>query len=249
MEAKNQIIKAARIEKQEIDEAELKKINQYTLKDLTAEEVFVFKLVLCDNEIDRVNEAFVKSSLDELSKLDNGKTVISDHSHKAENQCARVYYTEVNETGKTSKIGEPYCQLIGRCYMVRTESNKDLILEIEAGIKKEVSVCCRVETVECSICGTNNRETWCDHIPGGEYDQKTCFMKLKDAVDAYEVSFVAVPAQKQAGTIKCYGAQKPKEDAAPKNETSTKSLEARIRLSEANYFLKQEEMIHEQENA
>ncbi len=174
-------------------------INQYAIKELTAEEVFTFKVAICDNEVDRDFEVFPHESLEKMAALYVGKTIISNHQAKAENQCARIYATEVVAGEGTTKNGEPYAQLVARCYMVRTDTNKDLITEISAGIKKEVSVGCAIGAVVCSICGANNRETMCKHWNGREYDGKTCYFKLLNPKDAYEVSFVAVPAQPKAG--------------------------------------------------
>ena len=78
----------------------------------------------------------------------------------------------------------------------------DLILEIEAGIKKEVSVGCSVRESVCSICGANRTLCDCGHHKGETYDGRLCYTILRDAQDAYEWSFVAVPAQRQAGIIK-----------------------------------------------
>ena len=48
---------------------ELKLINNYTRRDLKKEEVYVFSVVLCDNEIDRDYECFTKESLDKLAEM------------------------------------------------------------------------------------------------------------------------------------------------------------------------------------
>ena len=88
--------------------------------------------------------------------------------------------------------------------MLRSEKNRELISEIEAGIKKEVSVGCSVARRVCSVCG----EERCGHQGGREYDGKLCFFTLQDPTDAYEWSFVAVPAQRKAGVIKSFR-QKP----------------------------------------
>ena len=99
--------------------------------------------------------------------------------------------------------GDPLCYLKGYAYMLRTEGNKDLIAEIEGGIKKEVSVGCAVEEARCSICGENIHDrSRCAHEKGREYGGKLCWADLVHATDAYEWSFVAVPAQKNAGVMK-----------------------------------------------
>ena len=202
------IQKAASLGSQEITEAELKAINKHTLEPLKAEEVFTFKAILCDNEIDRDFERFSLKALQDLQKLFLGKTVIKDHTWAADNQVARIYATELVETPKTTKAGETYTQLVAHCYMVRTESNADLIAEIKAGIKKEGSIGCSASSCICSICGTDNAKTYCRHWPGKSYEKEggpqVCTFTLAGARDAYEFSLVAVPAQKAAGVSKSY---------------------------------------------
>lgn len=212
------ICKAVGVENQEVTEEELKKINKFTLMPLKAEEVFTFKLVMGDNELDDRNyEPFNLNALKDLKKLYIGKTMIKDHRRTADNQIARVYDTElVQDSSKLVKTGEIYTKLIAKCYMVKTEKNTDLISEIKAGIKKEVSTSCKPKHAYCSICGVDNMKSYCAHWWGKEYEtqdgKKTCYFTLDGAKEAYEVSFVAVPAQPRAGTTKNYGGkEKPKE--------------------------------------
>ena len=91
--------------------------------------------------------------------------------------------------------------------MVRTPDNQSLIAEIEGGIKKEVSVACSVEKAVCSICGAPRGEN-CGHKPGEVYDGKLCYISLEEASDAYEFSFVAVPAQPHAGVVKGFSGRR-----------------------------------------
>ena len=86
--------------------------------------------------------------------------------------------------------------------MMRTEKNADLIAEIDGGIKKEVSVCCSVGRKICSICGADERRQPCTHIKGEYYSGKLCEKILEEPSDAYEWSFVAIPAQPNAGVTK-----------------------------------------------
>lgn len=235
------IRKAATLEAQEATEAELRQINKYTLAPLSAEDVFVFAAVLCDNDLDRHFEHFTLKALQDLQGLFVGKTVIKDHYASADNQVARIYDTELVETGRTLANGEPYTQLKAHCYMVRTAANADLITEIMAGIKKEGSVGCRVASVICSICGTDNAKTYCRHWPGRTYDKEggktLCTFKLDGATDAYEFSFVAVPAQREAGVGKAYTGEPmteppadPEPTEAEEPTTNTDDRERALRL-------------------
>lgn len=203
------IRKAARMEAQEVTEADLKAINEHTLVAVKAEDVFTFKAVLCDNEVDRDFERFSLKALRGLQKLFLGKTGIKDHNWRSDNQVARIYSTELIQGETTTKAGEPYTKLVAHCYMIRTAGNADLIAEINGGIKKEVSIGCSMRSCICGICGTDNAKRYCGHFRGRSYEKEgagkeTCTFMLDDPADAYEFSFVAVPAQRNAGASKSY---------------------------------------------
>ena len=87
--------------------------------------------------------------------------------------------------------------------MLRTAENAGLIAEIEGGIKKEVSVSCAVRRQVCSICGHDIHDRGqCSHGKGQVYGEKRCIVRLAEPTDAFEWSFVAVPAQPRAGVVK-----------------------------------------------
>lgn len=182
-------------------EEELALINSFAQKTLTAEEVFTFGVKLCDNEVDRDGERFSEETLAGLAELFVGKSGIFDHRWSALGQSARIYRTElIKEDGAPTAAGKGYVYLKGWAYMLRTDENRGLIAEIEGGIKKEVSVGCSVEKAVCSICGEDAGS--CGHRKGERYDGRLCWTELTGAADAYEWSFVAVPAQKKAGVMK-----------------------------------------------
>ena len=185
----------------EVSPEELKAINAMSKKKLRPEEVYAFAVRLCDNEIDRDNERFPAATLEELAPLFVGRSGLFDHQWSTRNQAARIYRTEVVRESWMTEAGEPYCYLKGCAYLLRTEGNRELIAAIEGGIKKEVSVGCAVKRAVCSICGTERGQD-CGHKPGEVYDGARCFFQLEEAVDAYEFSFVAVPAQPRAGVVK-----------------------------------------------
>ena len=72
------IVKSADVSIQEVTPEELKKINKFTLEPLKAEDVFVFKMSMCDNETDDRNyEPFNLRALKDMKTLYIGKTVIA----------------------------------------------------------------------------------------------------------------------------------------------------------------------------
>lgn len=257
------ICKVASVQPLEVTEGDLKKINKYTLSPVTAEDVFIFKATMADNEQDDRNfMPFDLKALQALKRLYPGKTMLKDHSRRADNQIARIYDTElVQDESKQTELGEIHTELIAKIYMIKTDSNKDLIAEIRGGIKKEVSTSCVPEKMVCNICGVDNMKDYCRHWPGVEYNledgsgkttKKRCKMLLSGAKEAYELSFVAVPAQPRAGTHKSIGFTKPvaeTEVADPEikteteNDTIDKDLEIALiaRISESFIFAENEE--------
>lgn len=174
-------------------EAQLEKINALSKKPLTAEEVYVFAVRLCDDQVDREYERFSRQALKELAPMFIGKTGIADHAWSAERQTARIF-----DTGIEYEQGAMYIK--AWAYMLRTQKNEALIQEIEGGIKKEVSVGCAVKTSICSVCGAQYGS--CEHRKGQIYAGQLCTAILCEPTDAYEFSFVAVPAQRAAGVLK-----------------------------------------------
>ena len=140
-----EITKEARaLEENEVSREDLALINALAQKELKPEEVCTFSVRLCDNEVDREWERFPRATLEELAGLFVGKSGIFDHNWSAEGQTARLYKTEVcREEGRTM-AGDEARFLKGYAYMLRNEKNQALIEEIEAGIKKEVSIGCSV---------------------------------------------------------------------------------------------------------
>ena len=175
---------------------QLEAINAQAKARLTAEQVYVFSLRLCDDQTDRDNERFDTAALGGLAKLFIGKTGIVDHRWSAENQIARIFETQVVQEAGVSYIK-------AWAYIRRGGSNDDMIADIEAGIKKEVSVGCAMGRCICSVCGSEYGS--CGHRKGESYDGQVCCAILQEPVDAYEFSFVAVPAQRDAGVLKAMG--------------------------------------------
>ena len=176
--------------------AQLDAINAQAKAKLKAEQVYVFSLRLCDDQVDRDLERFDTYALPALAKLFIGKTGIVDHKWSSDGQVARIFETEVVRHDEISYIK-------AWAYIRRGGAAEEVIADIEAGIKKEVSVGCAMGHSICSICGGEYGS--CGHQKGEHYDGQLCCVILKEPMDAYEFSFVAVPAQRDAGVLKAMG--------------------------------------------
>ena len=180
---------------------QLEKINLQAKTPLAAEEVYIFSVRLCDDQPDRDHERFSTEALGKLAELFVGKTGVADHAWSSEKQLARIFETSV-------EYGDGAAFIKAWAYIRRGDANDEIIADIEAGIKKEVSVGCAMGRSVCSVCGSDYGS--CGHRKGESYDGQVCCAILQEPMDAYEFSFVAVPAQREAGVLKGLGCGKPK---------------------------------------
>lgn len=171
-------------------------INAQAKAELTEEQVYVFSVRLCDDQVDRDYERFDTAALPGLAKLFIGKTGIVDHRWSSDAQVARIFETQVVQEEGVSFIK-------AWAYIRRGGRSDEIIADIEAGIKKEVSVGCSMGRAVCSVCGGEYGS--CGHQKGSHYDGQLCCAILREPMDAYEFSFVAVPAQRDAGVLKGLG--------------------------------------------
>lgn len=183
----------------------IEKINKFTRREFSEDELYIFSVILCDNDVDRDFERFSDNALETIAEKFIGKTGVFDHNPSASNQNARIFDTEViTDETRMTKTNEPYKYVKAYAYMIRTDENKNLIAEIDGGIKKEVSISCSASSRLCSVCGSNLSENQCGHVKGQMYGNTLCYTILDDITDAYEWSFVAVPAQVNAGVTKYF---------------------------------------------
>ena len=176
--------------------APLEAITAQAKGTLTEDQVYVFSLRLCDDRVDRDYERFDTAALPELAKMFIGKTGIADHRWASEGQGARIFEPQV--------VREEDVSFLKAWAYIRRGGNADTVIaDIEAGIKKEVSIGCAMGRSVCSVCGSEYGS--CGHEKGSYYDGQLCCAILKEPMDAYEFSFVAVPAQRDAGVLKGMG--------------------------------------------
>ena len=206
-------------------ERDIPLIRQLTKAELKPEDVYCCRIVLADNDIDRDGEQFSPAALKSMAELFVGKPGIMDHSWSARDQIARVYRTSVETTKKRNSAGEPLVELVADVYILRA-GNDRLIADIEGGILREVSVGVRGARPVCTICGSRRHE--CEHSAGGEYGGKTCWFRFDEIEDAFEFSFVPVPAQRGAGVRKCYDPRDPANEFLRRLEAGAYDRDERV---------------------
>lgn len=186
-------------------EADLELINKHTIKPLTSDEVYTFKVQICDNDVDRVGDKMTDNFLEQVADNITGVTGLKDHDWSVENQLARLYDAEVvTDDSKLTVLGEPRKYVLGKAYTL--SKYKDYIDSINAGLLKETSISFESSGDVCSICGEPMIKDDCDighckngHIAGHYYDSILCYNKIDKLEDVLEWSLVAVPCQRNAG--------------------------------------------------
>ena len=106
---------------------QLAAINTLAKAQLTEDQVYVFSLRLCDDQVDRDNERFDTQALPALAKMFIGKSGICDHKWSAKSQIARIFAAEVAEENGVSFIK-------AWAYIRRGGNAEEIIADIEAGI-------------------------------------------------------------------------------------------------------------------
>lgn len=161
-------------------------INRYALRTLSPEEVAVFTLDLCNDQIDRHFSRFPVEELRKIADLTPGRPLMERH--------------DLHETLPRGKFFQAWLQsdqasTTVRCniYLLRTESNAEFIRQMEGGVYNEVSIGFAFGMPECSICGCDLRE--CAHWPGQDYNGATCHYIMRDVQDVIEGSIVSAASQ------------------------------------------------------
>jgi hypothetical protein len=184
--------------------------DKYMPGEIEKDKIFVYSVKACDNKIDRSGEMFSNEALEDIAKLMVGKPTLDNHERDVEGQKSIIYKAEVvKDDTQKNDFNEPYEYVVAYCYMLNNERNKFLIDDILGGIRKGASVGCHTIKAYCNICGKDLTTGECVHNQGQEYldmhgVKKTCVVVLDRIDDFYELSFVAVPCQREAGIIKKY---------------------------------------------
>ena len=127
------------------------------------------------------------------------KPVIMHHKDKDGVQIGRIKSVEFTEQTKPGLPG-----LIFTCNI----GDEAGIKGVKNGTLSTVSIGAIVHKATCSICGQDiATEGECEHKRGRHYDDKLCYW-IMDEMEPKELSYVIVPSDKYANTIKIYKPQK-----------------------------------------
>jgi hypothetical protein len=193
----------------EVTEAQLALINRYALEPLTAEQVYVRRMRLCNDQPDRSYERFPEAYLKRFAATLPGKSFLGQHDRRSFALGRFFEATVEKEDGIT--------YLVPSFYMVRLAANEEARGQIDGGVWSHVSIGARVDKRLCDLCGKDyDLSQWdgegnflgCKHLKGREYNGKVCTITYGgdlQKVEALEGSIVWLGAQYGAEMAKDAG--------------------------------------------
>ncbi len=214
---------AVRAELTEVSEADLELINRsFALRPLTAEQVYVRRIALCNDQYDRTQERFPRSYLERFAETLPGKPLLAHHDRHSY-PVGRFFRAEVGTGDGARADGTPtdgiraegsgnwlYCWV----YLVKTPANEEIRAQIDGGVYSHVSIGFRWADLRCDLCGKSYFRGDCPHVIGQEYEGRVATATYGGdlgRVEAVEGSLVYLGAQYGAVVTKSDDRQAEKE--------------------------------------
>lgn len=161
-------------------------VNRFTLRPLTRDEFTVFRLELCHNQIDKHHSRFPEEELERINEMAPGRPLMERHDLHGSLPRGIFFRSSLKREGDRLAV----CPEV---YVLKTDANRDFILNIEGGVYRETSIGFSFRMPECSVCSKDLRT--CDHVPGRAYDGETCHYIMRDVLEVIEGSVVASGSQ------------------------------------------------------
>lgn len=156
----------------------LAKINKYSLRELTAEEVFVRKYLMAHNAVDRDNERFPEALIDDFAATLPGKSLLNGHDRWS--LPLGLYFDATTEeitkeqfralTGEEARLPDDISMvkiLWGWIYMLKAEFNEAMTSNIDAGIYRHASIGFRASDIH-PVKGPYENILYWEYSPPGE---------------------------------------------------------------------------------
>jgi len=190
LESRGFLLRQAGVEVDRLEEF-MAAINRLSIIPLQAEQVYIRSMYLCSDRLCLQDWGrFSPAALEQICKLVVGQSVIAGHD-RSRLPIARFFRAEVIERpdDPMDEEGRPVHWVRAWFYWLRgTSGSKDLQLNIDGGIYREVSISWRYRKAVCSICGGAIQQ--CSHVPGREYEEERCTFTIDEVAEVLEGSIV-----------------------------------------------------------
>ncbi len=183
---------------------DLTALNALSPTRLDWDDVFVRSMYLCsDRPCECDWSRFTPHALEQIARLVIGQSVITGHDRRSL-PLARFFKAKTVE--RTGPDGEPVRWVQAWFYWLRETSGAvDLLLNIDGGIYREVSIAWRYRHWTCSICG--EEDGLCAHRPGEVSGEQRCLRVIDEIVDVLEGSLVYKGADQGATLARSFEGQ------------------------------------------
>jgi len=181
-------------EESHVGEDDMERINQFAAAPLRPEQIYVRSMYLCSSQ-PCVSDGcqFTREALEQIAERVAGLSVLTGHD-RTSLPLARFYKAQVVQRD-SDENGEPVFFVRAWFYWLRdTTGARDLLLNIDGGIYREVSLAWKYDSWRCSICRTPNG--LCGHRVGSSYNGRPCFRMIERITDVLEGSLVYKSADK-----------------------------------------------------
>ena len=175
-------------------------INRLARRPLRPEQVYIRSMYLCSDRLCAQDWGrFNLGALEQICKMIIGQSVIVGHD-RSRLPIARFFYAEIvqRKDDLVDELGEPVHWVRAWFYWLKdTQGARDLMLNIDGGIYREVSISWRYRLALCSICGKSIQD--CSHVPGKFYGERRCTFTIEEIAEVLEGSIVYKGAETRTG--------------------------------------------------
>lgn len=177
------------------DESTMKEINRRTLRPFAAEDVHVRRMFAVHDAVDSFWSRLPGAEVGQFAaRAADGKGAPVIEGHRDEMApIARVFRGErvkrdVVQRGMVEGVGDNLWAAVDFYWPRGRSDAEDLALDVDSGVRSEVSGRWRFKNPECSVCRADMRE--CEHMPGEMYEAKRAWYDMREVTMVREVSFV-----------------------------------------------------------
>ncbi|MCG3197206.1 MAG: hypothetical protein HUU16_11805 [Candidatus Omnitrophica bacterium] len=182
------------------DEEHMRLINRLAASPLERDQVYIRSMYLCSSQVCETDwRRFSDRALEQIRDKVVGESVLAGHD-KRSLPVARFFKARIVERPEVPdpETGAPTRWVRAWFYWLKeTQGARDLALNMDGGIYREVSISWRYRGGRCSLCGRAPRS--CAHVPGEVLDGARCFIWIDEVVDVLEGSLVYRGADRETG--------------------------------------------------
>jgi hypothetical protein len=184
-------------------------IRAFALSDIDPADLYIRRMVVANDAVDRNWEQFTAPVLDHLAMTLPGKALLVAHDKRP--LPAGLVYRAQTRPAQPGEAGQT--SLEAWFYLVKSPENEYLRRQMDAGVVRYVSIGCTYDQRLCNICDSNYWD--CAHWRGQTLpDGRVVTLRYGGdprRYEAHEVSLVYLGAQREAQLAKAAGSGDPME--------------------------------------